>query len=1708
MSTGSLNITGPCYVGNTGSYADAQSQFTIGFRFKVIDNSGLVDYNGIPVITWMPSGYSGVPFATYQPWDQYLVIKFYGQGQIGTYSQSIPIQVGTEYHIALVGSPPTVISSGMTGSIGPDPGVVNPGTGGYTPSPPYYAPSGNPAIYNYSPDPGLEEYDLITPTGGSSDWTPTSGSLPAGAQCNFPMEYDDPPTTTFPRIWSLTQETTGNTAVYTGPITVTRGAWQLYVNGVPYGSSFNFPFSTYAYTGLRFGGQAGSGIATNFNLQDVAAFTFALTPTQVLDWATGTAPTSIGAGPAAWWPLYGTTSAHPAVTDAGMLDASGNGNDLTLISGSLSNMTYAPAIGLSSPAVISAEIMKSGMVARFGACQAQLGETAYPPIAFITAVYSDPTIYRNGTSIQITPSAWWSTAPTNGLSRAACVHYNLLCGSVLNTAVVSGGSGYVSPVANCTGVVFGTPTVAGGVITYIPVVSSVDTFVARPTITITDTGGGTGADVRALMSGVLSSDVMTYSAGSSWFEPSVATASGYAPLGGIQAVTGAAMDNWTGQLEGASGGLAPTNATPTMKFGFNRGSTPTTPDNCTYAHYNWMFAAVGWQHDGGGDPFPIIPYGQAEAGAPQPWSLSSSPILDRGLLFPTQTNNIDGKGARSCPGIWGLYYNDANINTSSMQPIWLSADSGSPVNLSGPNVGTQTPTVIPSGNVTISGGVITAISLAGVSDFSSGNWEGAIALAQGGAAAITIQCSGGNVTGSTIAYGGSGITSGTGVDVWGLGVSGSAVSANFNLTYSTPLPSSNVLNVFLNVGSIDHGGGTGQWTITDVRVTAPDSLTGGAQSAPDPTKPYLANPNIKNSLTAANGNVAGPIRNMDVDMNTGGGAGSVMPTDRLVPQGYQWAGTQDLSAGQQAGQQNIYATAMRCMFWATDPAMPTYSWYYNRIYSLQGLSDQQDPSYMVTATFTSGSNVVSAVSEALMRGAQIACSGYVPTTSGTVTIDRFQGSASWTMVDNRGRPVNALASGTVTGGVTITDLPYMILPAGDNGAFAGTLPFNGGTDNVVMHFEFDVEHGMTTGSVLNVSSLSSSDAVPITYCSPDFYPGMSQVQTMIGYVWVTGPKSMGAKGYINAIISGAPATDTPQTINSTSKIAFTSGWSCSTQSPDSNVCEPVAASIGWCADLGADVEFTIPGPCGPDLIDTFMAEDVIPNMGATNRLQVSYANEPWNTNGAFTQYWVSCDILASYLTAGTSLMGGSWITDGRRHYYDSLNAGAFVNQMYAESKIAASLFARIKTAWTTAGLDPSRLLFIASSGWGFPFKSWATLGAYMESGFTPDRLSIASYFDVPGDQPVLDAWSPLGSTATAQGWPMAALNDLARSWGQYSWTYQNLYWAPHAMACRNFGQPMSPTGFTSNTGEGALGTGGSLTAAGAVTLGYTWCDGPSGTGLETTLANSRSTTPINASGGAGTSNVPIFTMPAWPTWAESMVLYMTYGPPGTETYYSTIERSTYLSTGALQGVLLYDAQPADSISAPTRTPPSTNLAASHTPKVPSLCNYEGGYDQVISEGATYPGNNYVTWELLASDSFSHPSRADVTWSYAMACQVGNQAVLDSGAKECCYFMLIDTTGEDGGWPTSWIIMATSGQVAGDGMSTAYQGTRSASWAPNKFNTYQGGAPADGANDHYGGAFGQGNTSPALLGVYQWLAAMGGSPTPTPTRRALPGLHHL
>ena len=137
----------------------------------------------------------------------------------------------------------------------------------------------------------------------------------------------------------------------------------------------------------------------------------------------------------------------------------------------------------------------------------------------------------------------------------------------------------------------------------------------------------------------------------------------------------------------------------------------------------------------------------------------------------------------------------------------------------------------------------------------------------------------------------------------------------------------------------------------------------------------------------------------------------------------------------------------------------------------------------------------------------------------------------------------ATASGTIS--LTVTNPGYISLPPGDNGWFVNN---NYGSQGwCVFELRSTVPHGLSAGQY--VILYSNGNAIPLTNVG-NWNPSGGTGSP----IWVTGPYTI--VWYPATAAASAPVSAAPETINSTTELYFSGGWTSSMQVPSVNHCVP------------------------------------------------------------------------------------------------------------------------------------------------------------------------------------------------------------------------------------------------------------------------------------------------------------------------------------------------------------------------------------------------------------------------------------------------------------------------------------------------------------------------------------------------------------------------
>jgi Bacterial Ig-like domain len=202
----------------------------------------------------------------------------------------------------------------------------------------------------------------------------------------------------------------------------------------------------------------------------------------------------------------------------------------------------------------------------------------------------------------------------------------------------------------------------GNYILEIPPTNVGSGFTSPPTFTITDTGSGAGAVTAPIMTGPLSTDVVTFSAAPQWLNTS---------LGNTTEASSETLTNFVGTLEGPVGHLSGFTATPELLLGFNGPSTQANPFVLPlFMGKNKLLAADNWKMSTGTTSLTFD-----ENFFPMAWTAGgtiTSQVYGGGgsSFFPSYC------GPFGSPLQWTLVYDDANAGTASATPVSITTGNG------------------------------------------------------------------------------------------------------------------------------------------------------------------------------------------------------------------------------------------------------------------------------------------------------------------------------------------------------------------------------------------------------------------------------------------------------------------------------------------------------------------------------------------------------------------------------------------------------------------------------------------------------------------------------------------------------------------------------------------------------------------------------------------------------------------------------------------------------------------------------------------------------------------------------------------------------------------------------------------------------------------------------------------------------------------------
>ncbi len=514
-----------------------------------------------------------------------------------------------------------------------------------------------------------------------------------------------------------------------------------------------------------------------------------------------------------------------------------------VVTGGGSGYTSAPTVSIASGAATAVATISGGAVTGVQ----------------VTAPGSG---YSSGPTVTIAAPSKTSGPAGNIAANAIAIVYDSNAGASAGSiraivpfvgGLLGCGSGYSSgspPAVTVAAPGSGTTATATAVVTQyvsnIPVTAGGSNYNSPPTITLSGGNPTTQATVAPIMSGPSASDTITYSAPASWLSARI----GGNQVGGLQAVTGATVHNWTGQFEGGGGALAAFAQTPTMLAGANHGSVPGSRSAVGATFKNRLRGAFWWSVGSGNG---VITY-QADGNTPASWTYGGSTTIQVVGYGPNWGNMIDSMGSPSQPGQWTLQYDDPYVNTGTASACWMNSalDASNltitPVSLSGSGA---------SFTATESGGAVT-----GFTQVSGGSgYQGAVVVLSGGGGGGAIAApiiSGGVITGIQVVLGGSGYTSAPTVAIYGTKVSGTAVTSVWDVEYiATTTPGTGPTewdpSLAFNVANA-----AGTWNIGNPWMVGPNVATRAAVASIDRTRMLAVDDNVITALTGTTGRHPAP----------------------------------------------------------------------------------------------------------------------------------------------------------------------------------------------------------------------------------------------------------------------------------------------------------------------------------------------------------------------------------------------------------------------------------------------------------------------------------------------------------------------------------------------------------------------------------------------------------------------------------------------------------------------------------------------------------------------------------------------------------------------------------------------------------------------------------------------------------------------------------
>lgn len=1203
-------------------------------------------------------------------------------------------------------------------------------------------------------------------------------------------------------------------------------------------------------------------------------------------------------------------------------------------------------------------------------------------IGSVTIGANSPRDWTTTPLVTFTDPSGSATGATGTVTLAGTGAY----GDIGSIAVNTGGGGYTLPSMTLTdpgisATAASIRPIVSNYIHHIPVTDGGGGFTAPPTITVTDPAGS-GFVPWPIMTGVQSTDTVTYAAPASWLTP----LDGGMPTGGVQAVSGAAVSNWEGQYEGATGGLYPIAVTPTMLGGVNVGSVPVggTYDRGTFRnmlHKSTSSGAEPWIYQLGTTG--TITPNTSDNVTPASWTrgTGNNGVIGTSFYALVGGNLIDQMGPPSHVGPWTLQYQDSQANTNDATAVWLyttypSNCTVTPVQLSGPTAG---PVTMNSADITLdpTNSYIQSIGTANTS-LGSGYEGAAVVITNSSgtpisaAAVAVVDQATGTISGFNVVSGGSGLGGvKPTVTVYGTKLAGNTVTAVFDVAYVTT-PVNWTTGLQLGVAQV-----AGTYNLTEPWVATPASTNGNQAIDPTTNNSDLAvSQDIVKSLTGMGGNpCAGPYRWMDATMGLGGGTNYTDPADLdVIPAtSTVWCVTETTTA-----------TFCYARYFNTDPSRTEWKqadgtpYASTKLYGTAGLfvsgvdagftqyGNTNLPSgtpYLSLPADDAGSfinayyqwaviELRSAQPHGFKTGQLLSVTAFTGYLVATVTNGGTGYSSSPTVTISGGTGTNSGAVATVSGGVItgITVLESCGYASGDTVSIAITdTSGSGATATIAVQIDFSIP----TSSGATWASIG----------------GSGQAVNAGWNAWVTGPYTILGKMFVG---NGTTRPITP-TVLSTTEIPIS--ITVTRQIPDKGHVVPYEFPAASSNQLGGIYWCNLP-PSGSDALYQAIAQRTAANIGPTADIWLEYGNENWN--GAFgTQQWQqSTQNLLGYVPTGTTAL--TYFT------------GNGIPQPITWAINAANAFKACGDALVAAGVSASRIKRVYGSQWGTTNVTADVLQVVQQWGVPGvDYACVAPYIDTPAIAPIVRCFSPAGSwgsaTGGAAGWPVDAINDAIRLLMIYS-TKTQTFWKANQQACQNFGQPLTP--FT-GAGQCAQATanltpttiyavavvkpGSTYTSVADITLvggGGTYTSATASMGVAATLTNGGAnyTSPtVTLTGGGGTGAAITLTVTSkvvtgiTVTPGSGYTSVPTYQITDSTGSGATLDLSLALASIAVTGSTGYTSTPTVMITGGGTATGQAYAVAALTPTslaAPSLTS--GGNNYAVTPEVTFTDGNGAT----------------------------------------------------------------------------------------------------------------------------------------------------